>query len=61
MGTIIKFFAEVRSELGKVSWLTPKQTVELTIVVIVVSLIVGAYIGLIDLGLANLSGTLLQK
>lgn len=61
MGKVVTFFAEVRSELGKVAWPTPRQTVELTVVVIVVSLIIGAYIGLIDLGLANLSTTLLQK
>jgi len=36
-------------ELKKVSWPTKKETIRLTIVVIFISLIIGIYIGIIDI------------
>lgn len=47
------FIGDVREELKKVSWPTRKQTIRLTLVVIVMSLIIGAYIGIIDVLLAK--------
>jgi len=35
-------------ELKKVSWPTKKETVRLTAIVIIISLIIGIYIGIID-------------
>jgi len=40
-------------ELKKVSWPTKKETVRLTLVVIVISLIIGLYVGIIDVLLAK--------
>ncbi len=39
----------VVDELKKVSWPTRQETVKLTSIVIVISLIIGAYIGIIDI------------
>ncbi len=47
------FIGDVREELKKVSWPTRKQTIRLTLVVIVISLIIAAYIGIIDILLAK--------
>lgn len=45
---IIQFFREVKSELKKVTWPTRKEAIRWTILVIVVSLIVAAIIGVFD-------------
>lgn len=42
-------FRDVVEELKKVTWPSRQQTVRLTSVVIVISLIIGLYIGIIDL------------
>jgi preprotein translocase subunit SecE len=38
----------VIDELKKVSWPTKKETIRLTTIVIIISLIIGVYIGIID-------------
>jgi len=43
------FASGVIEELKKVSWPTKKETVRLTLIVIGVSLIIGLYIGIIDI------------
>lgn len=43
----------VIEELKKVSWPTRAQTIRLTVVVIIISLIIGAYVGIIDVLLAK--------
>ena len=45
---IRKWFREMRSELKKVVWPTPKQTLNNSIVVVVMIAIVGVAIGLFD-------------
>lgn len=44
-----KFFGDVKSELLKVTWPTKNQVVRLTGVVIIISLIVGLFVGGLDL------------
>lgn len=43
------FTRDIFDELKKVSWPTRNQTVRLTVVVIGISLIIGVYIGIIDI------------
>ncbi len=43
-----KFLREVVSELKKVTWPTREETVKLTVIVIVISVAVGAFIGGLD-------------
>ena len=43
-----KFFREVIAELKKVTWPTRNETVKLTAVVIVISVLVGLFIGGLD-------------
>jgi len=44
----VKFVKEVTNELKKVTWPTRAETLKLTGVVILISLIVGAFIGGLD-------------
>lgn len=47
------FAADVVGELKKVTWPSRKETTRLTLIVIVISLIIGVYIGIIDILLAK--------
>lgn len=42
------FATDIADELKKVSWPTRSETIRLTIIVIAISLIIGVYIGIID-------------
>jgi len=50
----LQFLREVSLELKKVTWPTRKQTVGLTVVVIVLVLIIALFLGIIDIGLSSL-------
>ena len=54
MGRIIQFLKEVRVELGKVVWPTRREALKITGVVILFSLIVSVFLGLVDFGLTRL-------
>ncbi len=47
-GGICRYFRELRSELKKVVWSTPKQVLKNTVIVIVCVLVVGVFIWLFD-------------
>jgi len=47
------FGANILEELKKVTWPSKKQTTRLTLIVIIISLIIGLYIGIIDVLLAK--------
>jgi len=46
-----QFLKEAKTELRKVTWPTPKQTVASTSVVIIVVLIIAVFLGVVDFGL----------
>ena len=48
-GAIARYFRELRSELKKVVWPTPKQVLKSTLIVLGCSLIVGVVIVLFDM------------
>jgi len=50
-GKIIGYFKESWLELSKVVWPTRKQALEMTLAVLLLSLIVGVFLGLLDFGL----------
>jgi preprotein translocase subunit SecE len=56
---IKKFLKEVRFELTKVTWTTREELIYSTMVVILVSIILSIFIGVVDLGLSNLASMLL--
>ncbi|HEY7464874.1 MAG TPA: preprotein translocase subunit SecE [Candidatus Limnocylindria bacterium] len=53
-GRIRIYVAEAWSELRKVAWPTRQTVINLTLIVIAVSVAVGAYIAVLDLGLTEL-------
>lgn len=59
-GRIRRYFRELRSELKKVVWPTPKQVLKNTLIVLVCVLVVGVFIWLFDyvasLGVSALIG-----
>ena len=48
-GAIRRYFRELRSELKKVVWPTPKQVLKNTLIVVACVLVVGAFVWLFDL------------
>jgi preprotein translocase subunit SecE len=54
------FLKEVRAELGKVTWPGTSDVSRLTITVIVISVIVGLYLGSADFLFTNLLGLLVR-
>lgn len=53
-----KFLREARSELRKVTWPSRKELTTYTIVVLVVTTIVGLFLGIVDLTVSQLIGWL---
>jgi len=47
------FISDTIEELKKVTWPTRAETIRLTTIVIIVSLIIGLYVGIIDILLAK--------
>lgn len=54
------FLAEVKAELGKVTWPQAKDVTRLTLIVIGISLVVGLYLGASDFLFTNLLGLLVR-
>ena len=54
MGKVIQFFKDVRVELSKVVWPSRREALKITGIVILFSLIVAVFLGLVDYGLAKL-------
>ncbi len=49
----VRFFGEVVSELRRVTWPTREETTRLTILVLVVSVAIGIFLGVIDIAFAR--------
>lgn len=56
-----KFFAEVKSELLKVTWPAKDQVIRLTAVVVVISIVVGFFLGGLDLGFTKIVEFIVKK
>ena len=59
MGRITDFLKDVRIELKKVSWPARQETIKLTGVVILVSVVIAAFLGLLDFAFITLLNRLL--
>ncbi len=57
---VFRYLREVRDELQKVTWPTKQQTIDKTVLVIVVSVIVGAYIGGLDFLFTRLTSLIIK-
>ena len=54
IGRIRIYLPEAWAELRKVAWPTRQTVLNLTLIVVAVSIVVGAYIAVLDLGFAGL-------
>lgn len=61
MGKLTAFLNDVKIELAKVSWPTKKQTIQYTLAVIVMSLLVAAFLGALDAIFAFILNKLILK
>lgn len=61
MKSALGFFSEVKSELSKVTWPKKNEVLRLTGIVILVSAIVGFYVGGLDYLFTNLLTKLLSR
>ena len=59
-GAIRRYFRELKSELKKVVWPTPKQVAKNTLIVVVCVLVVGVFIWLFDVAAEFLIEALLD-
>lgn len=55
----LQFFREAYAELRKVAWLSRKEVIASTIVVIVLVILVAIYVGIADFILARILGILI--
>ena len=60
MNKVVTFLRDVHLELKRVTWPNKQQTMSATMVVIVATLIVSAYLGVVDLVLARLVSFVLR-
>lgn len=54
-----RYFGEVISELKKVVWPSKEETRRLTVMVIIISIVIGLFLGAIDLGFTQLANLFL--
>lgn len=59
-GNLIEYFKQVKSELKKVEWPTKKQVIKSTSLVLTVSILVGAFLGGLDLIFTQVFGLLIK-
>ncbi len=60
VSNIVNFVLEVKAELGKVAWSTRQELIGSTLLVLAITAIMAAFIGLVDIALSK-SLTLLFK
>jgi preprotein translocase subunit SecE len=58
---IIKFLKEVRVELDKVTWPKKDQVIKLTLIVFIISGVIGLYLGMLDFSFTKLLELLIAK
>lgn len=46
---LVRYFREVRAELNKVTWASTEQAVNLTLVVVAVTVVISLFLGFLDL------------
>lgn len=61
MQKVIQFFIGAKAELTKVSWPSRKELIRYTILVVVISLLVAMFLGLLDMFFSYLVESFLLK
>jgi preprotein translocase subunit SecE len=61
VGGLINYFREVKIELSKVTWPKRNEVIKLTLIVFIISAIVAAYVGGLDLVFTKLLEFLVSR
>ncbi len=61
LARIKEYFASVRAEVGRVSWPSRKEVVGFTVLVLLMTVVLGVYLGLADWVLQQILRLLLAK
>jgi len=57
---IVKYFKETKQELSKVAWPSKMELRDSTVVVVVLSIVLSLFIGIVDYGLSKASTFILR-
>ena len=57
---LVSLFRELKSEIRKVTWPTPRQAANMTAVIVALSAALGLFLGAVDFGFQELFRLLLQ-
>lgn len=60
MTRVREYVASVRTEVGRVSWPSRREVVSLTVLIILLAVVLGIYLGLADLIVTQILGLLLR-
>jgi preprotein translocase subunit SecE len=58
---VIQFLKEVKLELSKVTWPKKQQIIKLTLIVFIISAVVGIYVGALDYAFTKLLELLIAR
>ena len=61
MKAVTQYLSEVRLELSKVVWPKKEEVIKLTLIVLIISTIVGLYVGVLDLAFTKLLEVLIAR
>jgi preprotein translocase subunit SecE len=61
MSKIIQFLKEVKNEMSKVVWPSRRETVKMTVIVVVFSVVVALFLGAVDYGLTQVLKIILSR
>tara|TARA_B100000586_G_scaffold259815_1_gene225562 strand:- start:1300 stop:1533 length:234 start_codon:yes stop_codon:yes gene_type:complete len=53
-GNISRSIKEIYAELGRVTWPTKEETTRLSIIVVSISIVIGLFLGVIDMGFSRI-------
>ena len=53
-GNISRSIKEIYAELGRVTWPTKEETIRLSIIVVSISIVIGLFLGVIDLAFSKI-------
>jgi len=53
-GNISRSIKEIYAELGRVTWPTKEETTRLSIIVVAISIVIGLFLGVIDLAFSKI-------
>ena len=60
-GNISRSIKEIYAELGRVTWPTKEETIRLSIIVVSISIVIGLFLGVIDLAFSRIIAFFIYK